>query len=281
MDAVLLINKPMNMTSFDICAKVRKQFHEKAVGHTGTLDPNATGLMIVLMGKYTKYLPYCQHHQKEYVATLLLGKKTTTGDIWGEIKEEKEVPCINETLVKEVLNSFLGASSQIPPMVSSIKVEGKRLYELAREGKEVERKARDIFIDEIELVGIKDNQISFRAVVSEGTYIRTLCEDIAAKLNTVGTMASLNRTKVAHVNLENAQSLEELREHPKIHLIEEVLDKSIPIVEIQSYEEVKNGRKIRINSLAPLVICSHQGEILAAYERTGDDYWYRCKRGLW
>lgn len=281
MDGVLLINKPMNMTSFDICAKIRRQFHEKSVGHTGTLDPNATGLMIVLMGKYTKYLPYCQHHQKTYEATLLLGKKTTTGDIWGDVKETKEVPLLNEAMVRDTLNSFLGASTQIPPMVSSLKVDGKRLYELAREGKEIERKPRSIYIDEITLLSFSENEISFKAVVSEGTYIRTLCEDIAEKLNTVGTMEKLNRTTVAHVTLEQSQTLEELAANPVFHEIEEVLDKTIPLVEIQSVDEVRNGRRIRINSEAPVVICKHQGEILAAYERTNDDYWYRCKRGLW
>lgn len=277
MDGVYYIKKTMNMTSFDVCAKIRKKFNEKSVGHTGTLDPNAEGLLIVLLGKACKCLPYCEHSKKEYVATIQLGIKTDTGDIWGKTIEEKEVISFDQNQLNEVLNSFLGPQTQIPPMVSAIKVNGKKLYEYHREGKEVEVKPRNIVIDEIECLS-NDHEIKIRAVVSSGTYIRVLCEDIAKKLGTVGTMSSLVRTKIGNVSLADALVLDDLT-GDNIHDIEDVINPIYPRIEVDCVKEVMQGKRIKLDCEEEIVILTHNQKVLAAYEKDGNEY--RSKRGLW
>ena len=213
MDAIFLINKPEGMTSFDVCHRIKKSLHERSVGHTGTLDPNATGLLIVLCGKYTKLLPYCDHDKKEYIASMKFGIKTDTLDIWGNTIDTKEVNKIDENDLKTLLKSFLGKQQQIPPMYSAIKKNGKKLYELARENIEVAREARDIEIYDIELLTYHEDEFSFRVVVSSGTYIRSLCEDIASKCDNYGCMTSLVRTKIQDLSLDKAISIDEVSEH--------------------------------------------------------------------
>ena len=214
MDGVLIINKPTGKTSFDIIREVRKQYNTKQVGHIGTLDPMASGVLPVLVGKATKLSNYLMEHNKEYIATLSLGEKRETGDSEGKIIETKNVDSSifkkeNIDKIKEVLNSFLGESMQIPPMYSAIKVNGEKLYNIARKGIEIERNPRKIVINEIELLNTNYNEndekaeISFRVVCSKGTYIRTLCEDIANKLGTVGYMSSLKRTRVGTFEIKD------------------------------------------------------------------------------
>ncbi|MEG0176280.1 tRNA pseudouridine(55) synthase TruB [Anaerorhabdus sp.] len=277
MDGVYYIKKQKNMTSFDVCAKIRRSLKEKAVGHTGTLDPNAEGLLIVLLGKACKCLPYCEHSKKEYIATIKLGIKTDTGDIWGETIEEKEIPMITEEQFNDVLKSFLGPQVQIPPMVSAIKVNGKKLYEYHREGKEVEVKPRNIIIDEIECMSFA-GEIKIRAVVSSGTYIRVLCEDIAAKLNTVGTMSSLIRTRIANVSIDDAITIEECTME-NIHDIEDVINPEYKRFEVECVKEVMQGKRIKLPCDDEVVMLTHNHKILAAYEKDGNEY--RSKRGLW
>ena len=185
MDGIILINKPKEWTSHDIVNKVKKILNEK-VGHTGTLDPMATGVLPLLVGKGTLCSKYLINHNKTYKVKLELGKKTDTADTEGKIVEEKEVTnkMLEETVIKEVLNKFLGKQEQIPPMYSAIKVNGKKLYEYARKGQTVEIKPRQIEIYSIELLSIDKNlkQIEFKVSCSKGTYIRSLCEDIGNKL---------------------------------------------------------------------------------------------------
>ena len=185
MDGIILINKPKEWTSHDIVNKVKKILNEK-VGHTGTLDPMATGVMPLLVGKGTLCSKYLINHNKTYKVKLELGKKTDTADTEGKIVEEKEVTnkMLEETVIKEVLNKFLGKQEQIPPIYSAIKVNGKKLYEYARKGQTVEIKPRQIEIYSIELLSIDKNlkQIEFKVSCSKGTYIRSLCEDIGNKL---------------------------------------------------------------------------------------------------
>lgn len=278
MDGVLYINKQKNMTSFDVVAKIRRILKEKSVGHTGTLDPNAEGLLIVLVGKACKCLPYCEHNSKEYIATFKLGQKTDTGDVWGTVIEEKDVPSITLQTFNEILSSFLGFQQQIPPLVSAIKVDGKKGYEYYREGKSVEFAPRDITVHELECLEYGD-EIKIRALVSSGTYIRTLCEDIAKKMGSVGTMTSLVRSKIGSVSLEEAILIDDVNES-SLHSINEILNNSYPHVEIKNFEDVKQGKRIRLNSSEPLVLLTYQGEILAAYEKV-EDFIYKCKRGLW
>ena len=185
MDGIILINKPKEWTSHDIVNKVKKILNEK-VGHTGTLDPMATGVLPLLVGKGTLCSKYLINHNKTYKVKLELGKKTDTADTEGKIVEEKEVTnkVLEKTVIKEVLNKFLGKQEQIPPIYSAIKVNGKKLYEYARKGQTVKIKPRQIEIYSIELLSIdkKLKQIEFEVSCSKGTYIRSLCEDIGNKL---------------------------------------------------------------------------------------------------
>ncbi len=228
MDGIIVINKEQGYTSNDVVQIIKKKLNEK-VGHTGTLDPMATGVLPILVGKGTKCSKYILNHDKIYTATLKLGIKTDTGDITGNIiKEEKNLKNIIEIVsnvqeIKKVLKSFEGEISQIPPMYSAIKVKGKKLYEYARSGQTVEISPRNIKIYNIELINtgkdknnekndLKEDEIIFRVKCSKGTYIRTLCEDIAEKLGTIGTMSKLNREKVGDFSIEDAIKLEDFDE---------------------------------------------------------------------
>ena len=213
MDGIIIINKPKNCTSHDIVRKAKKAFNEK-VGHTGTLDPNATGVLPLLVGKGTQIAKYIINHDKIYEATLQLGEKTDTADVEGVVIETK---CILEEslqteIVNKVLQSFIGKQEQIPPIYSAIKVNGKKLYDYARKGEEVEIQPRQIEIYNMELIKIdvQNKTVEFRVHCSKGTYIRTLCENIAEKLGTVGYMKELNRTKVGEFSIDDSITIEEL-----------------------------------------------------------------------
>lgn len=211
MDGVIIINKQKNFTSHDVVNVIRKKLNTKKVGHTGTLDPNATGVLPILVGKATKISKYLIEHDKTYIATIKLGEKTDTGDNEGQVIEEKLVP---KDLKKEDINntiqSFLGKQKQVPPMYSAIKINGKKLYEYAREGKEVKLEEREIEIYKIQLLEYKNSKIKFEVECSKGTYIRTLCEDIAKKLGTVGYMEELQRTKVNNFKIEESVLLDDI-----------------------------------------------------------------------
>lgn len=216
MDGILIINKPKQYTSHDVVAKVKKICGEK-VGHTGTLDPMATGVLPLLLGQGTKLSKYLINHDKTYIATIQLGKKTDTLDSEGSILEERIVDgkLLNKENVQRVLECQIGKQIQTPPIYSAIKVNGKKLYEYARKGVEVEIPKREIEIYNIELLDIneKDKIIEFRVHCSKGTYIRTLCENIAEKLGTIGYMKELNRVQVGQFNLNQAFTVEELEKN--------------------------------------------------------------------
>lgn len=216
MDGILIINKPKGRTSHDIVSKVKKVVGNK-VGHTGTLDPNATGVLPLLIGKGTLCSQYLMEHDKIYEVVLKLGTKTDTADSEGNIIQEKAVLVsnMNEKNVIEVLRSFLGKQEQIPPIYSAIKVNGKKLYEYARKGQDVEIKPREIEIYKCELkqINIEEKEICFTVHCSKGTYIRSLCEDIANKLDTLGYMKELNRIKVGKFDIVDAITVEELEEN--------------------------------------------------------------------
>lgn len=212
MDGILIINKPKGRTSHDIVSKVKRIVGRK-VGHTGTLDPNATGVLPLLIGKGTLCSQYLMEHDKIYEVVLKLGIKTDTADSEGNVIEEKDVVLANlrEQNVVQALSSFLGKQEQIPPMYSAIKVNGKKLYEYARQGQTLEIKPRQIEIYKCELkqTNIEEQEICFIVHCSKGTYIRTLCEDIAEKLGTVGYMKELNRVKVGKFDIDQAITVEE------------------------------------------------------------------------
>lgn len=214
MNGVILINKEKGISSFGVVAKIRKILNIKKVGHTGTLDPEATGLLPILVGNGTKISKYLIEHDKTYIARLKFGIKTDTADSEGEIikKDNFKLDKKDEKLYIEIFNSFVGKMSQFPPKYSAIKVNGKKLYEYARENKDVEIKAREVEIYSIKILYINydENEIDFEVSCSKGTYIRTLCEDIAKKLKTCGYMKELKRTRIDNFKLEDAITLEEL-----------------------------------------------------------------------
>lgn len=217
MDGILLINKPKDYTSHDIVAIVKKITKEK-VGHTGTLDPNATGVLPLLIGKATEISKYLINHDKTYIATLKLGIKTDTADAEGKIISEKEVKDLNIEKVKKVLEEIIGKHEQIPPMYSAIKIKGKKLYEYARMGKSVAVEPRKIEIYNTKLLDFdkKENEIVFKIECSKGTYIRTVCEEIAEKLDTVGFMKELERIKVGEFLIDQTVGIDDIRKNEDI-----------------------------------------------------------------
>ena len=223
MDGIIIINKPKNCTSHDIVRKAKKILNEK-VGHTGTLDPNATGVLPLLIGKGTQISKYIINHDKTYEAVLQLGEKTDTADIEGEVIETKPVDskCLEAKFIEQTLKTLEGEQEQVPPMYSAIKVNGKKLYEYARKGEKVEIEPRKIKIYSLKLININeaDKQIEFRVSCSKGTYIRTLCENIAEKLGTVGYMKELKRTQVGEFKIEDAITIEELEQNQTCITIE-------------------------------------------------------------
>lgn len=208
-NGILNVYKEAGYTSHDVVAKLRGICRQKKIGHTGTLDPDAVGVLPVCLGNATRLCDMLTDKSKEYEAVLLLGKVTDTQDISGKVLEEHPVPAEEEKAVEAVL-SFLGKYEQIPPMYSALKVNGKKLYELARAGKEVERAGRPVEIRQIEILSAALPEITFRVECSKGTYIRTLCHDIGARLGCGGTMKSLKRTRVGLFTIENALRLDEL-----------------------------------------------------------------------
>lgn len=209
MNGIINVYKEAGFTSFDVVAKLRGILKQKKIGHTGTLDPDAVGVLPVCLGSATKLCDMLTDKRKEYIAEFVLGKVTDTQDISGTVLEEKEVACAEED-VKAVIDSFVGTYEQLPPMYSAIKVDGKRLYELARQGKEVERKTRLVTLYEIEVLKMELPLVSVRVLCSKGTYIRTLCHDIGMQLNCGAVMTSLKRTASGQFGLDSAHRLAEI-----------------------------------------------------------------------
>lgn len=209
LNGVLNIYKEKNYTSHDVVAKMRGILRQKKIGHTGTLDPQAEGVLPVCLGQATKLCELLTDHDKTYRAIMRLGVETDTQDIWGQVLEEREVTCLEEQ-VQAVVSSFIGPYDQVPPMYSALKVDGKRLYDLARQGKVVERKARSVRIYGIEIEKMELPLVTMTIHCSKGTYIRTLCHDIGQKLNCGACMESLVRTKSGQFTLENSMTLSQL-----------------------------------------------------------------------
>ncbi|MBO7431834.1 MAG: tRNA pseudouridine(55) synthase TruB [Elusimicrobia bacterium] len=208
---LLLVNKPSGITSFKVVSIIRKTLKVKKVGHCGTLDPLAVGLMIVLVGKSaTKQQDKFMKQDKVYYAKIKLGIKTDTGDLEGQIISQSDFSNITLEQIKSVCNSFIGETEQEPPMYSALKVNGKKLYELARKGITVERKKRKITIYNIDILSFNGNEIEIRVKCSSGTYIRVLAQDIGAKLNTDATLSYLRREQIGPFSLDNAVSLENI-----------------------------------------------------------------------
>ena len=226
MNRIIIIDKPLKISSQGVVSRVKKILNVKKAGHTGTLDPMASGVLPILVGDATKLSKYLIEHDKTYVATVTLGESRTTGDVEGEVveKDDFDINNITEEDIINVLNSFLGETEQIPSIYSAIKINGKKLYEYAREGEEINIPTRKIFIKSIKLLNInkENNSFEYEVEVSKGTYIRTLSEDIAKKLGTIGYMSSLRRTRVDKFDLKKAVTLESLEENKGKEFFENV-----------------------------------------------------------
>lgn len=230
MDGIIVVNKPKGCTSHDVVYKVKKIFNKK-VGHTGTLDPMAEGVLPILVGKGTLLSKYLINHDKKYMVKLQLGIKTDTADSEGKVIEEKKVKetQLNKENIIQILKTFIGKQEQIPPIYSAIKVNGKKLYEYARKGQEVDIKVREIEIYDIKLMNFsaEEKQIEFEVFCGKGTYIRSLCEDIAKKFDTVGYMKELKRIQVGDYTIDNSitvQELEKLKENIQLITIEKIFE---------------------------------------------------------
>ena len=285
-DGFLFIDKQVDWTSRDICNKASHLLNIKKVGHSGTLDPFATGLLILAFGNASKAIPYLEELDKTYIAELFLGKKTNTADLTGEVIEEKEIPSLDKDKIKEVFTSFIGKQTQIPPMTSAIHVNGQKLYELAHKGIEIERKARNIEVFELNLISFEDNKVIFSARVSKGTYLRTLGEDIAERLGTVGHLTALRRVKIHNYSITSAKTIDQINEEDLIS-IEKILSQVMDEVFVDETKssKIKNGVSFTKNEFPPtksenvFLVDAKTKEALAIYHFDGEKY--VCLRGLW
>lgn len=246
LNGFLLIDKPESWSSFDVCKKCRGKCNTKKIGHSGTLDPFATGLLIVAVGEATKVVNCVPSEPKEYIATLTLGQKTNTGDCTGEVIETKDIPILKVEEVKKILSSLEGEQEQIPPMTSAIHMNGVKLYKLAHQGIEIERKPRKINIFSLKLINFSNNEITFKCSVSSGTYVRTLGETIAEKLSTVGHLKSLRRTKIAFISVDDSKTIDSVSSND-IKPINDILDLPSVILEGKNLDLAKHGNPIKID----------------------------------
>ncbi|WP_373153795.1 tRNA pseudouridine(55) synthase TruB [Clostridium sp. AUH-JLR23] len=277
MDGILLVNKPAGMTSHDVVNRIRKILHAKKVGHCGTLDPDATGVLVLCIGKATKALQFLMSETKVYQATLFLGTATDTYDSSGQIMEEKAFHGVRD--VEETLQSFIGKQQQIPPIYSAIKVHGKKLYEYARNQEHVDIQPRTIMIEKIELISQQDQSITFQVKCSKGTYIRSLCVDIGKKLGYPAHMTHLIRLASGEFYLEDCYSLEDIEQgHYQFMSLEDAFQQ-FEHYYIDDENIVYHGKKIKSDIDHQVVVCNQNHKVLAVYGPDGEGY-LKSIRGL-
>lgn len=271
MDKLLVVNKEKNLTSRDVVNNLTKIFNTKKIGHTGTLDPIATGVLVCLFGKYTKLVDLLTSLDKEYIAEIKLGIKTDTGDITGSIIENKSFNITKDNIIK-VFEKFPQKYEQTVPKYSAVKINGKKLYEYARNNIEIELPKREVSIFSLELIDYEKDIIKFKVHVSKGTYIRSLIEDICEKLGTIGTMNNLIRTKQGGFDIEDSFTLDDIKNgNFKFKNIHEFL--KYPSIEINNelIKIIKNGGRIKnIYNVQDKVILTYQGENIAIYETNNE-----------
>lgn len=256
LNGVINVYKEKGYTSHDVVAKLRGILKQKKIGHTGTLDPEAEGVLPVCLGNATKLCNMLTEKRKEYIAEFLCGVVTDTQDMTGTVLSRSKAD-LTEEAVRTVIMSFLGESDQIPPMYSACKVNGRRLYELAREGKEVERKARRITIYELEILGMELPKVTIRVLCSKGTYIRTLCHDIGQKLGCGAAMQSLLRTRVERFTLADARRLDEIKEFwekdeiARILLPVDAMFETLPAITVMPFSltALQNGNPLYLRQI--------------------------------
>lgn len=283
---IINIYKEAGYTSHDVVAKLRGIVGQKKIGHTGTLDPDATGVLTVCLGVGTKLCDMLSDEDKEYVTELYLGVTTDTQDMSGNILSQTDV-VIDKKMLEEIIYSFQGEYDQIPPMYSALKVNGKKLYELAREGKVVERKARRVHIEEIEILEMELPIVKMRVVCSKGTYIRTLCDDIGKKAGCGGAMKSLVRSRVGSFLIKDALPLDKVKELVQDNRLTDFITKADDMfpelctvsVKPDYYKQLKNGNCLNWD----MVYITHEpgnDERLRVYDEEGTFYGiYRCDSG--
>lgn len=293
-DGVINVYKEKGYTSHDVVAKMRGILKQKKIGHTGTLDPDAEGVLPVCLGKGTKLCDMLADQTKTYQAVMLLGRETDTQDTTGETLAVHPVG-VNGPQVREAVMSFVGDYDQIPPMYSALKVDGKKLYELARAGKEIERKARPVKIHSIEIDDIELPRVTMTVSCSKGTYIRTLCYDIGRKLGCGGCMESLLRTRVDRFVLKNSLTLaqiEKLRDEDRLYEVVVPVDGMFiqyPAVNtLRSGDSlVHNGNQVKRELLQmdgtiplniPVRIYDSEGQFIGIYEYQMDKDWYKPRK---
>ena len=238
-NGIILVDKPADWTSHDVVAKLRGILHERRVGHSGTLDPMATGLLTVFVGRATRAVQFAETHNKRYVASLRCGYSTDTQDTSGRVTAQTGISP-TEAELTDVLPEFTGEISQIPPMYSAIKVSGKKLYELARKGETVERKPRTVNISELSLVGHDGDDFVLSVSCSKGTYIRTLCNDIGERLGCLACMSALRRTNAGPFDIRDAHTLSEIAEDPERYIIPvDSLFSEHPAIELSAAQTAK------------------------------------------
>ena len=238
-NGIILVDKPADWTSHDVVAKLRGILHERRVGHSGTLDPMATGLLTVFVGRATRAVQFAETHNKRYVASLRCGYSTDTQDTSGRVTAQTGISP-TEAELTDVLPEFTGEISQIPPMYSAIKVSGKKLYELARKGETVERKPRTVNISELSLVGDDGDDFVLSVSCSKGTYIRTLCNDIGERLGCLACMSALRRTNAGPFDVRDAHTLSEIAEDPERYIIPvDSLFSEHPAIELSAAQTAK------------------------------------------
>ncbi len=276
-NGILIIDKPAGWTSMDVCAKIRGILHEKRVGHGGTLDPMATGVLPVFVGRATRAVEFAENGRKEYLAGLRLGLATDTQDVTGTALETRPVTAGRED-VEAALAAFRGDIQQIPPMYSAVKIQGKKLYDLARRGKEVERKPRSVTIYELELLEAEsETDFRLRCLCSKGTHIRTLCHDVGQALGCGGTLYSLRRTMAAGFTLAEAVTMEEVQERGEALLRPlDSLFSGYPAVTLRSpgqEKRVRCGNPVTLPGMSdgPYRVYGREGDFLCLSQARGGE----------
>lgn len=278
MNNVLFVNKPSGITSFDVCYRLRKVLNTKKIGHCGTLDPLASGVMIVLFDKATKANQFIVNHNKTYQCTVSLGIMSDTLDIDGNIIEKREFIIPKKADIEEVFNQFIGTSRQEVPLTSAVKVQGKRLYQYQLENKKVTLPIRDIVVNYLNLDNIYDDGFSFTCQVSSGTYIRALARDILKKLNLIGAVKELKRLAVDDISIDLCDDLNEIEQgNYHLHNLSEVI--KLPKIEVNNIVDIKNGKIQKLECDEECVLLVNNNEPLAVYKKEGA--YFKCLRGLW
>lgn len=271
MNGVLFIDKPAGFTSRDVVNKIMKIYQTKKVGHTGTLDPMATGVLIVCLGSYTKLVDELTSQEKTYKASMKIGMQTDTGDITGNIiKERKDIKTL-EQIEKAFLN-FPTEYLQTVPLYSAVKVNGKKLYEYAREGIAIELPKRLVQVSKLDLLSVDNDIVTFSTVVSKGTYIRSLIEDIAKTFDTVATMTALRRTSQGKYQLEDCLLLDDITSSTPLKQIEDLFDYDKYLLNEGEYQKVLNGNRLILNSEECRLFLVYHDKVIAIYEKENERY---------